>query len=186
MSRQNPVLTDVDFLLHGSPASPRHENFSRLEVSADLAALTTQVMLSVAVPLQAGAQVSSITFVSGATAANTPTNYWAALYDPSGNLLSQSPDLLTATWAADTAKTFTLAQAQASGPAAVYYAALMVKATAVPSLMGRSVNRAVAAGAILAGMPVLAQTSGSALTGTAPATIATPTTVANVPYVVLS
>ena len=35
-------------------------------------------------------------------------------------------------------------------------------------------------------MAVLAQTSGSSLTATAPATIATPTTVATVPYVIAS
>jgi anaerobic glycerol-3-phosphate dehydrogenase len=56
----------------------------------------------------------------------------------------------------------------------------------VPTLEGVTLENAVAAGAIVSGMPVLAQTSGSALTTTAPATIATPTTVATIPFVALT
>lgn len=184
MTRQSTLPSEVDWLWAGSPnGAAVSENYPRVEIAADLSALTTQVMLSVGVPIQAGEPVVSLTFLSGATAAGTPTNYWAALYDPAGVLMAQSADLLTAAWAADTPKTFTLATPQAARAAGIYYAALMVKATTPPSLMGKSVNRAAAAGAIASGQAVLAQTSGSALTGTAPATIATPTTVVNVPYV---
>jgi hypothetical protein len=186
MPRQNPATTDPVWLWAGSPnGGTAIESYPRALISADLGALTTQVMLSVGVPVEAGERVSTISFLSGATAAGTPTNYWAALYDPAGVLIAQSADALTAAWAADTAKTFTLATPFGGGAAGIYYAALMVKATTVPSLMGRSVNRAGAAGAIAAGQKVLAQTSGSALTGTAPGTIATPTTVVNIPYVAL-
>lgn len=184
MTRQSVLTTEPDWLWAGSPnGGAVSENFPRIEIAADLSALTTQVMLSVGVPIQAGEPIVSLSFLSGATAAGTPTNYWAALYDPSGALMAQSADQLTAAWAADTAKTFTLTTPQAASVSGIYYAALMVKATTPPSLMGKSVNRAAAAGAIASGQKVLAQTSGSALTGTAPATIATPTTVANVPYV---
>jgi hypothetical protein len=186
MSRQNAPSVDPAWLWAGSPnGGVAIENYNRSLISADLGALTTQVMLSVGVALQAGEPVSALAFLTGATAASVPTNYWAALYDPAGNLIAQSADALTAAWAADTAKSFTLATRFGGGVAGVYYAALMVKATTPPSLMGRSVNRAGAAGAIAAGQAVLAQTSGAALVGTAPATIATPTTVVNVPYVAL-
>jgi hypothetical protein len=186
MSRENREALDPRWLWAGSPnGGVAIENYGRELISADLAALTTQVMLSVGVAVQAGEPIGSISFLSGATAAGTPTNYWAALYDPAGNLIAQSADQLTAAWAADTVKTFTLAGSPFAGAAGIYYAALMVKATTPPSLMGRSVNRAPAAGAIAAGQKVLAQTSGAALVGTAPATIATPTTVVNVPYVAL-
>lgn len=186
MSRQNPNVTEAAWLWGGSPnGGVVIENYGRELISADLSALTTQVMLSVGVPVQPGELISSVSFLSGATAAGTPTNQWGALYDDDGTLLVQSADLLTAAWAADTAKTFTFTKSVAAVRGGIYYAAVMVKATTVPTLMGRSVNRAAAAGAIAAGQKVLAQTSGSALTGTAPATIATPTTVANVPYVVL-
>lgn len=185
MARQNAEPTSPAWLWAGSPnGGIAAHSFDRSLISADLAALTTQVMLSVGVAVQAGEPVSSITFLSGATAAGTPTNWWFALYDPSGTLISQTADQLTAAWAADTAKTLSL-PVPFAGPAGIYYAAIMVKATTPPSLMGRSVNRVAAAGAVAAGQKVLAQTSGAALTGTAPATIATPTTVVNVPYVAL-
>jgi hypothetical protein len=186
MSRENDEGRSIQWLWAGSPnGGAVSESFERGNISADLGALTTQVMLSVGVPVQAGEPIGTITFLSGATAAGTPTNYWAALYDTAGVLMAQSADQLTAAWAADTAKVFTLATPQAARDAGIYYAALMVKATTPPSLMGRSVNRAPAAGAIAAGQKVLAQTSGAALVGTAPGTIATPTTVVNVPYVAL-
>jgi hypothetical protein len=159
----------------------------RKEITSDVtAALTTQVMLSVALPLQAGDTVTNLTFVSGATAANTPTNWWVALYSNAATpaLLAQSADQTTTAWAANTTKTVALATAQLISVSGVYYAALMVKATAPPSLLCEVLGIAGAGGAILTGQKVVAQTSGSALTATAPATIATPTTVVNIPYVV--
>jgi hypothetical protein len=61
----------------------------------------------------------------------------------------------------------------------------MVKASTPPTLIGASVALAGAAAAIVSSK-VLAQTSGSSLTDTAPATIASPTTVATVPFCVLT
>jgi hypothetical protein len=138
-------------------------------------------MLSGAIPLQAGDLVTNLTFVSGGTAAGTPTNWWFALYDTSATpaLLFQSADQLTAAWAANTAITLALSTAYQVAKTGVYYAAVMVKATTPPTLAGLAVENAAAAGAVLSGQSVLAQTSGSSLTTTAPSTIATPTTVAN-------
>ncbi len=67
----------------------------------------------------------------------------------------------------------------------IHYASVMVKATTVPTLVGATVFLGGAVGA-LATDKALAQTSGSALVATAPATIATPTAVGTVPYVVAS
>jgi hypothetical protein len=67
--------------------------------------------------------------------------------------------------------------------AGVYYAAIMVKATTPPTLVGANLGIA-GAGASILSSKVLAQTSGSALTTTAPATIASGTTIATVPLVV--
>lgn len=174
-----------DFLLAGSPTATLAENFPRDQVSTDLvASLASGVMTSVAVPLQAGDTVNSLSFLSGATALVTPTNEWAALYSPAGVLLAQSATVTTA-WAADTYKTFALATPQVIPSTGVYYAAVMVAATTVPTLMGKTTGRAPAAGALVAGMVLLAQTSGSALTTTAPGTIASPTAIATIPYCVL-
>lgn len=168
----------------------------RLAAFADLggATLTTQVMLSVAMPCLAGDVVSKIAFRSGATAAGTPTNYWFALYDPNGALVAQTADQLTAAWAASTTKDLSLVQFNVSGSAVqsyvlqstgVYYAAVMVKATTVPSLVGVSQFDAAFSGGLVTGQKQIAQTSGAALTTTAPATIATPTAVVNRAYAVM-
>jgi len=172
-----------DFLLNGKPAALLAESFPRDQITTDLvAALVTQIMTSVALPLVQGDRVTNLSFLSGATAAGTPTNWWFALYDPSGNLLAQTADQLTAAWAADAIKTLALATPQVVAADGVYYAAIMVKATTVPTLMGKTTGRVTGAGLIVGGQKVLAQNSGSALTTTAPGTIATPTTQAVIPY----
>jgi hypothetical protein len=172
-----------DWLLAGSPTSFRAESLRALDVSADLTPLTSGVMLSVALPLQPGNVVTNLSFVSGATAAGTPTAYWFALYDTAGALISQSANQGSAAWAANTVKTLALGTAYSVTRAGVYYAAVLVAATTPPSLLGKSVGIAGAAASILSSK-VLAQTSGSGLTTTAPATIASPTTVATIPLVI--
>jgi len=186
MSSRYGSNTDEHWLRQGSPSGIRNQSIGLLDIDADLAAaLTTQVMTCVAVPCQVGDLITNVSFTSGATAAGTPTNYWFALYDPSLNLLAQTADQLTAAWAASTPKKLPLTTAQRCTTSGIYYAAVMVKATTVPSLIGKNVVLAVAAGG-LDGSKVLAQTSGSALVGTAPATIATPTTVATLPLAILT
>lgn len=147
----------------------------------DEAALTSGVMTSVALWLNAGDLISSLTFISGATAVGTPTNQFAALYSSAATpaLLAQSADGTSGAWAADTAKTFTLATAQRILASGIYWAALSVTATAVPTLLGCG-----GAKPVLAGEGNLSQSSGSALTATAPATIVTPTFKRAVPLVI--
>jgi hypothetical protein len=175
------------WLLAGQPSGVYRTNLIRALSGGNLAALTTQVMTSVALPLQAGDIITSLTFKSGGTAAGTPTNWWFALYDTSATpaLIAQSADQLTAAWAADTAKTLALSAPYLVLVPGVYYAAIMVKATTVPTLIGASVQADASAG-FLSSDKVLAVTSGAALTTTAPATIATPTTVGTVAQVVAS
>lgn len=144
-------------------------------------ALATGVMTSVPIFLQAGDVVTSLSFRSGATAAGTPTNYWVALYSDAATpaLLSQSADQTSTAWAANTTKTLALAAPQTISRTGIYWAALMVTATTPPTLLG-----CVSAPAIVAGERNLSVSSGSALTATAPATIATPAAKQFIPYVV--
>ena len=60
------------------------------------------------------------------------------------------------------------------------------RATTVATLLGRDLALAGASTGSISGQKPLALTSGSTLTATAPATVATPTTSALVPYVVLT
>lgn len=161
-------------------------NMSRRQAVTNASALTTAVMLSTALYLYEGDVVTNLTFLTGGTAAGTPTNYWFALYSNAATpaLLSQSADQTSTAWAANTALTLALGTAQTITTSGVYYAAIMVKASTPPTLAGVSVENAAAAGALIANQKVLAQTSGSSLAATAPSTIATPTTVATVPLVI--
>ncbi|MCX4575613.1 hypothetical protein OHB41_20955 [Streptomyces sp. NBC_01571] len=145
----------------------------------DVAAAATGVLCSVALYLQDGDVVSNLTFISAGTAGATLTNQFAALYSGAGALLAQSTDRTSEAWAADTAKTFALATAQRITKSGIYYAALSVAASTVPTLVGT-----LGAKPVLTGEGNLSQTSGSGLTATAPATIATPAFKRAVPLVI--
>jgi hypothetical protein len=179
------AISNSQWMLDGSPAAVLRSNLRRSECGGNLAALTTQVMTSVALYLEAGDVVASLTFCSATTAAGTPTNWWFALYSTAATpaLLGQTADQTSTAWAANTVKTVALATPYTVPTSGVYYAAVMVKATTPPTLLGASLN-VNASSAVVTGQKVLAYTSGSALTDTAPATIATPTAVATVPYCV--
>lgn len=161
---------------------PRHGLYDSASDTGQVA-LTTQVMTSVPIFLYAGDTITNVSFRSGATAANTPTNWWVALYDDSATpaLLSQSADQTSGAIAANSTKTVALGAAQKITRTGIYWVGLMVKATAVPTLLG-----SVCAPAIATGERNLAQTSGSSLTATAPATIASPAAAQFCPYVALT
>ena len=188
-------LDQRDYLFQGSPSSMLAENFPHNEITTDLvASLTTQVMTSVGVPLVAGSVVSTMSVCSGATPLSVPSHAWMALYSPAGNLLGQSTDVPAQALAANTVLTHTFATGTGAGGTipitvtGIYFAAIMIQATTVPTLIGRA-SGAVVAGQLALntalGFPAIAQTSGSALTTTAPASIASPTNLIVVPYVAL-
>lgn len=169
----------------GNTVNAVRETIDRRLLNTDVAgALTTQVMLAAAIPLRNGDIITNIAVQFGATAAVTPTNWWFALYSNATTpaLLAQTADQATAAIAANALKDIALATPQLITTTGIYYVGIHVKAATVPSLPCRVVATAACNGAILTGYKVLAQTSGSALTDTAPATIATPTTVVNIPW----
>lgn len=175
-----------DWLFDGKPSAFQRSNIPRSDCTSDTAVLTTQVMASYAIPVYSGDTITSLTFLSGATAAGTPTNWWFALYNDAATpaLLAQTADQLTAAWAADTAKTLALTTPQTnSGDHTVWFAAVMMKAATPNSLVGVNLGRAGVSTGALSTQKVLARTSGAALTTTAPATIATPTSIVGVAYV---
>jgi hypothetical protein len=171
-----------------------------LNAAADTgAALTTAVGHAVPVPVEVGDVISKVSVRTGATAAVTPTNSWAALYaGQSGatapTLISQTADRLTAAIAATTTFQWTFATPYTVQPAdcpnGYIYVSVMVKAGTVPSLA----TVAVPAAALTAdtthpwftGAPIWAQSHGSALAATAPATITGGTVLAAAVAVFLS
>lgn len=180
--------TNPAWLNNGSPSSFFKENFPRVFCTGNNTAVTSAVMLSTPVHLDAGDIVTNLTFMSGGTAGATLANWWFALYSNASTpaLLAQSADQTTTAWAANTAKTLALSSPQLITVPGLYWAAVMVKASTVPTLAGITLENAAAATGAVSGQVVLAQTSGSSLTATAPATITSGTAVATVPYVVLT
>jgi len=149
----------------------------------------------VAVPVEVGDEISTVTILGGATAGSTLTHAWAALYTgvlttplPLG---AQSTDSTTATTTASAAHTFTLATAALITPTVAPYGYIWVAVSftgTVPSL----VSVAIATGtqyAWFTDTPLyFGATYSSALGATAPTTItlASGTAIATPPAVFLS
>lgn len=160
------------------------------------AALTTQVMTAVAIPVDVGVTYSKVSVLVGATTGSTFTNSWAALY--SGTTIAAPPLIAqttdgAGTPAAGTASTrldftfttpVTITAAQA--PNGYIFAAVMVKGT-VCSLITTPAGAAAGQYRWFANTPLyFSQTSGSGLTSTAPATLANASTLATAPVTFLS
>lgn len=166
--------------ISGSNQSGLAQTFPRFVSGANLACLTTQVMFMAAIDVRAPTTISRISFLSGLTGINAATNWWFALYTASRALLAQSADQTSGAWAASTLKTLPLAAAQQVQPG-LYYVAVMVKATTVPTLEG------VADTTVLSGAaPILHGTADGSLTTTAPSTATTITPTVNNPYAIVS
>lgn len=183
-----------DFLGYGNAADPAdpdtffRRNLPRTGLTDSAGdtgnvALATGVMTSVPIFLVSGDLITNLSFVSGATAAGTPTAWWFGLYDTQATaaLIAQSADQTTTAWAANTVKTLALSAAYRVPKTGLYYAAINVTATTPPSLIG-----AVGAKPVITGERNLSQSSGSGLTTTAPATITAPAVKNFVPFAVAS
>lgn len=174
-----------DYYLNGSPAGLIRSSISRIDVGSDTAAISTGTMLSTALLLFAGDVVTNLTFTTGVTALSGGTHWFFALYDTQATpaLIAQTADQTNTAWGANTAKTVALSAPYTVPTTGFYRAAVSVTATTVPTLMGRTAMTGASAG-VVSGQVVLAQISGSGVGGTAPATIATPSTALQIPYVV--
>ena len=185
MTRQSGNRIDRDHLFQGSPANSTFvETYPRYLCATDNAISATGIALATAIPLQSGDVVTNITFITGGTAASVPTAGFVALYSSAATpaLLGQSADFATTARAANTAFTVALTTAFTVVADGLYYVSIAFAATTVPTLRGITTGNAAVAGAIGLSAKVLAQSHGSGLTGTAPGTIATPTTVATPCY----
>lgn len=189
MTRQDGPRNNEEYLRQGSPQNSTFaETLPRYLCGTDNAIGATGVGHATAVPLQAGDIVTSITFITGGTAAGTPTAGFAALYSSASTpaLLAQTADFGSTARAANTAFTVALATAQLITTPGIYYVVISFTAGTVPTLRGITVGNAAVSGAIGLSAKVLAQTHGTSLGATAPATIATPSTVATPCYYALT
>jgi len=171
-----------------NPSYPARTNleYTGIQTLADTAAsLVTQVMTAVPIPVDVGMTVSKISVLVGATPAGTPTNSFVALYSGTNvaapPLIGQSTDITSGAiaasarfdWSLTAPATITAAQA----PYGYVWAAIMSKATTVPSLVTTATGAAAGqyqwfTNTLSSGTnTAFCISSGSALTGTAPATL---------------
>ena len=125
----------------------------------------TGVLFMQAIYLYAGQTISSIGLWSATTAAGTPTNYNAGLYDVNRNLLAQGTNKTTEAWAANSSKVFTLTATYRVPTSGQYYIGYYMTATTVATLKG---GAAKTGGQLAAGVPILNGTSSTGLTTALP------------------
>jgi len=133
------------------------------EVNTTVAASGTLFMQ--AIYLKAGQLISNITLASATTAAGTPTNYFAALYDGSRNLLAQSANQTTTAWAANTVKTLAMTTPYRVQTSGLYYIGYFMTATTVATLKG---GTAKTGGQLAGAAPILHGASTTGLTTALP------------------
>ncbi|MFJ8049317.1 right-handed parallel beta-helix repeat-containing protein [Streptomyces luteogriseus] len=167
-------LTPVPALEAALSPAGRYETTSRLRCGT-ASTLVSGALYLVPVWLPKGLTISSITFVTGGTAAGTPTNQWFTLHNSSRVALARTADNTTTAWAANTAKTLNIAQTTAGAASSytttytgLHYLGVMVAATTPPNLVGEgSMPAAVANAAPGFGPTNSGQTTPPTVTGSA-------------------
>jgi hypothetical protein len=155
--------------------------------TSDLAATTSGVAIGTRIWLRKGDVVTNITFVAGNTAENTPTHRAHALYDPDGNKLAQTADILTQAWAANTAKKLPLTAPVTIATDGWYIVATTTTATTtVNSLIGCAPIVTATAGVHTGSKSLGFTLTGTGLDGVFPASAGTLTGVAKCPLAIVS
>jgi hypothetical protein len=158
----------------------------------DGALAATGVGCAVPIPVEVGDRLSKVAILIGATAGGTPTHSFAALYSGVAvpALLGQSKDGAAAAIAESALFGFTLESeveiTEANAPRGFIYASVAITATTVPTAAVVSTPTAIGYKWFTNSPLFLAATHGSALAGTAPATIASPAAKAVAPLVFVS
>ena len=162
--------------------------------TASLGGTTTGVMVAVPCPVDVGMEISKISVEIGAGAAGTPTHSFAALYSgttvTAPPLIAQTTDGLTGAIAASARYDFSFAAGSqvvitaAQAPYGFIYVAIAVTASTVPSCATLPSGAAAVQYRVFPNTPLYySQTSGSAVAGTAPATLINASTLTVAPVV---
>ncbi len=200
LTRGHYPQTNPNWMLSGdatniaNPTIPVRSNleYTGLANPTDGALAGTGVACFVPIPVEPGTVISKISLVIGATAGGTITNQFCAIYSGIATpaLIGQSTDTTSAAIAASGLATWTLTAAQqittAQAPQGFIYAGIAVTATTVPTALTVSIPTAVGYKWFTGGPLFLSATAGSALAGTAAATIASPAAKAVAPIIFLT
>jgi hypothetical protein len=141
----SPVVADLKRQAY-MPAGAIDETVPHNLFLQDMAGILTAgtLQLSGYVVIPAGRIVTSITMLSGTTAANGPTAQWFSLVRQSDrSVLAKTVDDTSTAWAANTFKTLALSTPfQAQTNEVCYLGVVVTASVAVPTLAGASVNTA--------------------------------------------
>lgn len=139
-----PAQDPLVLLRNAMVPSGRIETRSRLDSGITSTQITSGTLYLVPIWLPTGTVVNSITFVAGATnSLATGTHQWFGLYDSSRVQLAVTSDDTSNAWAAQTAKTLTIATVAAGSASSftttytgLHYLGLMVAASTVVNITG--------------------------------------------------
>ncbi|MEU1152647.1 right-handed parallel beta-helix repeat-containing protein [Streptomyces sp. NPDC005918] len=142
-TRSSPFDSGFGALEDAMRPAGRYETTSRLRCGATTTAMVSGTLYLVPIWLPKGAVISTISFMNGATAAASPTNWWFSLHDNARVAVARTADQTTTAWAGNTVKTLAIAQTTA-GTASSYtttyeglhYLGILIKATTLPNLVG--------------------------------------------------
>ena len=164
-------MFDSAFFVTGCKAEtfPRH-----LVPEINTSLLSTGRLSLQAIAIREGELLTSISFWSATTAANTPTNQIFGLYDSDLTLLRATNNDTTTAWGANTRKTLNLTSTFTTTYTGLYYLGIMVTATTVPTIKGYAARTG---GQLNAAAPSLGGTSTTGLTTALPNPAAAPGTV---------
>ena len=195
----NPLLALTGLSNVAQPNIPVRSNLEWLGINTAIATNTlvaSGVGACVAVPCLAGTPITKVTVQVTATAASAPTHQFAALYAGTGSapaLIAQTTDATSAAIAANAQYSWSFGSAQtitsAQSPNGFIYVVISVTGATNPTVMTVSGPTIGAWGTSVvqtAAPNFLSATAGSALAGTAAATIASASNITAVPVVYLT
>jgi len=121
-----------------SPANALSESVPRFAWNSTACAIgaTTGTVYMIATWLPAGSPINTLGFVTGATAAGTPTHWWLGLADQNGLQLAHTADQTTTAIAANSKITKSLTATYTTTRTGLYYFLISVTATTNPTLSG--------------------------------------------------
>lgn len=179
-----PAKVDQNDYFKGTKACLRETVPRWMCRDTNIAIGATGVLWSFPVLLYAGDVISNIcTRNSGGT--TTPTNYWFALYNPAGALMSQTADQTSTAWGSGTTKDLALQATQTITATGVHRVAIMVKSSGQPTFFGQSGAAPNIFQGLVSGQIKGAQTHDTGLTTTAPSTLGAATDVDGFIYFIL-
>jgi hypothetical protein len=193
--KTNPIsslLGGMANVVSGQDCARSNLEWFGLANPSDGALAATGIACCVPVPVEPGDIISKVGILVGATAGGSMTHQFVALYSGIATpaLIGQSTDTTSAAIAASGLATWTLTTAQqittAQCPNGFIYAAIAITASTIPTALSVAIPTAVGYQWTTNGPLFLSATAGSALAGTAAATIASPAAKAVAPIVFLT